>query len=394
MKRILKCALISVAAASCVFASACGNDKYSSKKYMNYFFNTSADIVITEQFDDENVVESISQMTTQASEFFAKVQSSLNIESESSYLTKFNKATAGEKVEIDEITYTVMGIAKSVYELTEGYYNPAVYYSVDLYGFSARSSSMSTITANSMPYDREWVSNGDYSCPPLPDEKYVTAFKELSTHFGEITLEHDESEDKYYVTKPADAFVVVDDVRYEMAIDLGGVAKGYCADKVSDLFDSQNIKYAYFNFGSSSISVKENYYSDDNVWVLGLTDPRNSSSDFARVNVKDVNLSTSGDYVQYYEIDGVRYSHIIDPTTGSPIQTGIASVTIVGGDAAEDDALTTALSAMGKDKAMEFINAHLSDRMVVMLYIENGDGKIITNTPDNLIITNPNYTLL
>jgi thiamine biosynthesis lipoprotein len=128
--------------------------------------------------------------------------------------------------------------------------------------------------------------------------------------------------------------------------------------------------------------------------VLGLTDPRNSSSDFARVNVKDVNLSTSGDYVQYYEIDGVRYSHIIDPTTGSPIQTGIASVTIVGGDAAEDDALTTALSAMGKDKAMEFINAHLSDRMVIMLYIENGVGKIITNTPDNLIITNSNYTLL
>jgi thiamine biosynthesis lipoprotein len=79
-------------------------------------------------------------------------------------------------------------------------------------------------------------------------------------------------------------------------------------------------------------------------------------------------ISTSGDYEQYYIIDDVRYCHIIDPTTGKPVQTGIMTATIIGGSAAEDDALTTAIMTMGKDKAIEFINTKLSDRYVAFTY--------------------------
>ena len=61
----------------------------------------------------------------------------------------------------------------------------------------------------------------------------------------------------------------------------------------------------------------------------------------------------------------MRYCHIIDPTTGKPVQSGIMSVTIIGGGAAEDDALTTAIMCMGKDKAIKFIEEKLTDRRVV-----------------------------
>ncbi|MDE7301443.1 MAG: FAD:protein FMN transferase, partial [Clostridia bacterium] len=100
-----------------------------------------------------------------------------------------------------------------------------------------------------------------------------------------------------------------------------------------------------------------------------------------------------GYYQAYYEIGGVRYCHIIDPATGSPIRTGAASVTVVGGSAAENDAYTTALSAMGKERAVEFINANLSDRFVIMLFIGDDGGKIITNRPQKITVDNPDYVL-
>ena len=72
--------------------------------------------------------------------------------------------------------------------------------------------------------------------------------------------------------------------------------------------------------------------------------------------------------MQYYIIDGVRYCHVIDPTTGKPVNNGIMSATVIGGTAAAGDALTTALMAMGKDKALNFIESKLQDVKVAFTY--------------------------
>ena len=81
--------------------------------------------------------------------------------------------------------------------------------------------------------------------------------------------------------------------------------------------------------------------------------------------IANLSVSTSGDNAQYYMIDGVRYCHVINPKTGKPVQTGVMSATILGGSAAEDDAYTTAIMAMGRDKAAEFVKTKLTDRRVV-----------------------------
>ena len=151
------------------------------------------------------------------------------------------------------------------------------------------------------------------------------------------------------------------------------------------------IKYGYFNFGESSMSVKA-YHGGDGKYTVAANDPRGSGT-YAAFKMSNASLSTSGDHRKYYEIDGTRYCHIISPLTGSPIRTGVASVTVVGGSAGRCDALTTALSAMGRESAAQFINDKLSDCKVIMLVFGDGAGKVITNAPDYFEIRNKNYVL-
>ncbi|MGN1061329.1 MAG: FAD:protein FMN transferase, partial [Candidatus Coproplasma sp.] len=326
----------------------------------------------------EKYTEELYQMLSQA-------ESSLSASVKNSCVYTFNEAAPGERVEVDKLTYDVLSIAKDIYTLTDGYYNPAVYYSVDLYGFGKRASG-----TPSAAYDRAKNEDGSY---PLPDNKYVTAFCSLAQSFGEVVLS--EENGSYYAYKP-ETTVTVDGVTYSLKIDLGGIGKGWCADRAFEIMDNYFYEYGYFNFASSSMALKKYAKSDSGTYTLSARDPRGVAGEsFFSIPVKDVCLSTSGDYEQYYEVDGVRFCHIIDPTTGSPIRTGVSSVTVIGGSAAEDDALTTALAAMGKEKAVEFINAHLSDRAVVMLIsADDGSGEIITNVPDKIKITSQGYKIV
>ena len=316
------------------------------------------------------------------------VENSISSALRTSYIWKFNEAEPGSEVELDKTAYDILQTAKSVYEFTGGYYNPAVWYSVDLYGFTTRPTEYERA-----PYDRDKVtteSGARYL--PLPDDRYVQAFKELATHFSEVELT--ERDGKYYAYKP-EATVEVDGAEYSLRLDLGGIGKGWTVNAVDDMLDERGYTYGYFNFGTSSIAVNTFLGSDGN-YNISFTDPRGIGGGYCAYKIKNENLSTSGDYENYYMIDGTRYCHIIDPTTGSPVQTGIASATVIGGSAAEDDALTTALMAMGKDKAVEFINdnpEYFGGKLVTLLVIEDGKGTIITTDPQNITIRNQDYTL-
>lgn len=300
---------------------------------------------------------------------------SLSVSVESSPISAFNRAAAGAEVKLDKTSYAVLSLAKSMYELTGGYYNPAVYHCADLYGFTP---------------DSKHNPKKD----GLPDADTVSAFRELADRFGELELI--EKNGGYFAKKPA-ATVTVDGVDYSMSIDLGGIGKGWCADEIAGLMSDGGIDYGYFSFGSSSMSIAKFLSSGgtEGQYTVGAKDPRGNSSKDSSFSIKlaDTVLSTSADNEQYFLLDGVRYCHIIDPTTGSPVQTGIASVTVIGGSAAEDDALTTALIAMGKDKAVEFIREHLSGRKVVMLVFEDGEGKLVTNCAEEITVLNKNYEI-
>lgn len=335
-----------------------------------YVMGTDAILRIADKdnFATEARYNEFSSLWEEVKGVLISVENSISTTIETSCIYKFNQAEAGATVELDQTAYEILTLAKTVYNQTEGYFNPAVYQSVRLFGFGSAQ-----------------VKKPD----KLPDGNTVQAYKTLSDSFADLTLS--QTDGKYYATKPTTT-VKVDGTTHSLKLDLGGIGKGWCADKINELIDKSGFKYGYFNFGSSTMAVKSHSTSDGNFYTLGVTDPRADDA-YAKFKIKDKCLSTSGDYEQYYEIDGVRYCHIIDPTTGSPIQTGIASVTVVGGSAAEDDALTTALSAMGKQKAVEYINNNLSERVVLMVVFEDGQGKIITNRPDDITVVNEAYVV-
>lgn len=302
----------------------------------------------------------------------------------------FNAAEAGSTVKLSAAAYEVLSLALEMYEETGGCYNAGVYYSVDLYGFSGRSED------EEMPYDR------DEPDEELPEEQYISAFQQLSQSFPEIELYEEGGE--YFAVKP-EKTVTVEGITYSLAIDLSGIVKGYIADKVDAYIDELGYEYGYFSFGGtnsrggSSIMFNAALGSDDGRWTLNMLDPRGGSSDYyLTVSLRDAALSISGDYQNYYEIDGVRYCHIIDPATGSPVQTGIIDASCMGGTAAEADARTTAIMAMGLDGAIEYINSETvrDEGLKISFVYRNSAGEylLITNmAEDDYQITNDKYVL-
>lgn len=367
-------------------------------EYSNFFsMGTTGTLVVTPSKADQSSLtvaqrnERFADFNEEAGDLLSEIEGSISSSYTQSYIYKFNQAEPDSWVTVDKMTYDLLTTAKSMYTLTGGSYNPAVWYCVDLYGFTTRPSG-----SEAMPYDRQAVTKEDGTrYLPLPDSRYVTAFQQLSQGFAEVQLK--EEDGTYSVYKPSTT-VTVDGRTYNLRLDLGGIGKGYAADGVYALMEEYGYPYGYFNFGSSSISVRQYENNATNEYTLSTRDPRGIvGTTYCSFKIKNVSLSTSGDYEQYYvDESGTRYCHIIDPSTGSPIQTGVASVTVIGGSAAEDDALTTALSAMGKQRAAEFINANpdfFAGRVVVMLVFEDGVGKVITNSPDSIQITNSDYKL-
>ena len=316
--------------------------------------------------------EELAQATEKASALHEEItgllsslDSSMNIANENSYISQFNSAEAGSEIEIDYHTYQVLSIAIKMFEETDGYYNPGVYYSVDLYGFGVRAD-----YNERRPYDRD-----DYRTQ-LPEEKYVTAFQQLGESFAEVSTY--QRDGKYYVSKP-EKTVTVEGQTYSLAMDLGGIGKGYAIDLVDGLIDEAGFEYGYFNFGSSSQAINGSL-SEDGKFELQFQHPRALLGvGYLSTRAANVAISTSGDYILSYTIDGTRYSHIINPKTGAPIRTGIATATVLDGrvgvySAAEADARTTALCAMGVEKATEYMNELTEQGIMVAFLHENGIG--------------------
>jgi len=148
-----------------------------------------------------------------------------------------------------------------------------------------------------------------------------------------------------------------------MAIDLGGIAKGFAADEVLKIYKKYKIQSGLINLGASSIyGVGKN--GDGNPWSVGVKHPRSDESDnyLGIIKIIDEGISTSGDYQRYFIQDGKRYHHILNPATGYPVDNGVMSVTvIVDGSVPNNGMLADILSLtvfeLGPEKGIKFINS-------------------------------------
>lgn len=139
-------------------------------------------------------------------------------------------------------------------------------------------------------------------------------------------------------------------------IDLGGIGKGYATDKVRGILKENGINSAMINLGGNVYAVGEK--PSGGKWRVGVADPYNSGEPILTMEVSDAAVVTSGSYERNFERDGKVYHHIIDPKTGTPVNNGIKSVTVVCESGTKADALSTALFVMGREKTEDFLTNH------------------------------------
>ncbi len=140
-----------------------------------------------------------------------------------------------------------------------------------------------------------------------------------------------------------------------MEIDLGSVAKGYAGDTLAADLKQNGVTSALLDLGGSIQTVGAK--PDGSPWRVAVRDPEGEGS-VGVVSVTDRAVVTSGGYERYFEQDGARYWHILDPGTGKPARNGLASVTVVGESGLVCDALSTALFVMGLDGALDHWRQH------------------------------------
>lgn len=139
-------------------------------------------------------------------------------------------------------------------------------------------------------------------------------------------------------------------------LDLGGIAKGFITDDLVSMLREAGCESAMLSLGGNVYVLGESFRGDD--WSVGVQDPNGAANDvIASIPAHDKSLVTSGLYERSFTVDDVLYYHILDPRTGYPVKTDLASASIVSDSSTDGDAYSTMLFLMGRDKALDFLNA-------------------------------------
>lgn len=136
-----------------------------------------------------------------------------------------------------------------------------------------------------------------------------------------------------------------------MRINLGGIAKGYAVERGAAILKSAGVEYALLNAGGDTRVIGDRRGQP---WIVGIRHPRAAGEVVTRLPLVDEAISTSGDYERFFEEDGRRYHHILNPATGKPTE-GVLSTTVIGPDATLTDGLSTTLFVLGPERGLALI---------------------------------------
>lgn len=146
-------------------------------------------------------------------------------------------------------------------------------------------------------------------------------------------------------------------------VDFGGVAKGYCSDELVRLLRERGVESGVLSLGGNVYVLGQK--PNGSKWKVAVNDPMGNGY-VGVMEAEDKAVVTSGIYERYFEKDGVKYGHIIDPFTARPVESDLISVTVVGKSGTLCDALSTALFVMGADKAIAFLQTADVDAVLVL----------------------------
>ena len=324
-----------------LMASGCKTEYFVTEKS---FFNTTF-YMATDKTIKEDTKQNIFS-------FLQSMEDSFSISKENSFISKFNALEENESIEISCLEKNLLNACKNCYEFTNGAFNPATLSLLKSWKLSSDTFNNKTV--------------------------FITPPTSLEIEKGLSTLPYFE-----LLNFESDNLVKVNK---DLQIDLGGVAKGYAVDEIVKMLKDTAISKGYISIGGSSIYI---YRTDEN---LKVTHPRKGGEYILSIDkntLSNVSLSTSGDYVRFYMgKNGERFSHIIDTKTGSPTNTGFASVTVIGKNAQLTDAISTALCTFTKQEFLDFTKNKLLDCKVYAVYEK--EKVVLTNANESEFTLNDN----
>jgi len=257
------------------------------------------------------------------------------------------------KLEIDEPLYDLIFEAERLRELTDGYFDISMGEVVSVW--------------KTIILDEE----SGYLFQEIP----TNVFESIMTQINSLVLEPNVIE----LTKESDQFYI--QVKSTHAkLDLGAIAKGYATQRVYDYLREQNVEYFSISAGSSSIALGQNPNRDEGIYNVSLANPvRTTTTDrtYGMIYVKDISVTTSGNYEQYALYNNLRYHHIISPMTKTPAHY-YHTLTVLGDDAGVLDAISTALFSMSPEVLDAWLLEHQNEYQFEIIRY-NYDGTITTN---------------
>ncbi len=349
--------------------SGCGSTgTWSGYSKQSFYFDTICEITIFDldpaYFDDlteDNFEDTSNALITDAFKLMSEYEKTLSRTVDGSDIDRINKAS-GEATAVNEETLQVISKGIGFGDLSGGVFDITVGKASALWDF------------------HESLEEGGTEVPS------AEALKEASEHIDYKAISMDE----------ASGTVRLDDP--EMMLDLGGIAKGYIADRVSEYLRGLGVTSGIVNLGGNIEVIGGKAGSlgasleDQSDFSLGIRDPLDETGGLLGIYPgRDVTIVTSGTYERFIEVDGVKYHHILDPETGWPVDTDVLQVSVIAGagHSADCDGLSTVCLALGSDKGTELIKglAESGEFGPLEAIFVTTDGEIIYTNEDTSFLT-------
>ncbi len=273
-------------------------------------------------------------------ETLADVNAKMSNWDKNSEVSQFSKSQSTEPTQVSEEFALVIAAANDVHEKSGGTFDVTLGPLIELWGFGPRK-----------PED------------PVPSDEDIQAALNSVGQAGLLTLDREAG-----TLAKSDAGV---------GINLSAIAKGYGIDAVADTLRDAGIEDYMVEIGGDLVTMGENDKGE--AWRIGIEKPEAGSQNLQLiVQLDDLGMATSGDYKNFFEQDGVRYSHIIDPITGRPITHRTTSVTVLAENAMMADAWATAMLALGQEKGLELAEKHKLAVYFISRDVTGGEDAYIT----------------
>ena len=286
--------------------------------------------------------KNLDDLKIQIKERLEKINVSMSTYMPDSEISKFNSLRqTGKNFYVSDDFLYVAQVGKKIHTITKGAWDGTVMPLIELWGFTNLGSDIYEMRTD------------------IPDDKII---RKILTDIG---FEKIEISEQGYLKKQ----------QASVSIDFGSIAKGYAVDQIANLIKS-------VGFNNYLVEIGGEVYAsgcrlDGRNWRVGVNTPQKDSPNnmvYEIVNITNKALATSGDYRNFFEVNGKYYSHIIDPRTGYPVTNGVVSVSIIADSCVFADGLATGVLVMGVEKGLKLVDS--LDGVECLLVVREGHEKL------------------